>query len=366
MKVLHILNSLMPSGAEVMIYQAYDYWKDIEHCILATGNEMGIYAEQLEKRGYRVEHVTERNKLKLIINIYSFLKKESPGFDIVHIHRESMSLYFALAAKMAKTKLICRTVHSNFSFYGFLKVRRQLTRWIMRKFLAVKFVAIGDSVERTEETVLKNKCSYKIYNWYNSEVYRYVDKQQKNNCRKQLGWENNFYIVSVGNCSTVKNHKIIIEALKDLKYLDNIKYIHIGYERDTEERELIKKYHLEKQAEFIGYQNPEIYLKAGDLFIMSSIYEGFSIASLEAASIGMPVLLSDVEGLCDFKKYDLQNVYYFLNIDDLKEKIEMIYFKFYENKLENNKKQSETVKGLFAIEKGVNSYRRVYETNINH
>ena len=35
-------------------------------------------------------------------------------------------------------------------------------------------------------------------------------------------------------------------------------------------------------------------IKKYDLFVMSSIYEGFSVSVLEAMSLGMPLLLSDI------------------------------------------------------------------------
>lgn len=54
-RVLHILHELHPSGAEMMLYNAYPYWeKDCECTILATGTDIGPFAEQLKKEGMRL------------------------------------------------------------------------------------------------------------------------------------------------------------------------------------------------------------------------------------------------------------------------------------------------------------------------
>ena len=63
MSVLHILHELHPSGAEMMIYNAYPYWKDVCNCsIMATGKIKGPFAGQLEQAGYETVWVpTEGN-----------------------------------------------------------------------------------------------------------------------------------------------------------------------------------------------------------------------------------------------------------------------------------------------------------------
>lgn len=58
MKVLHVLNELYPSGAEMMIKNAYPYWNnEMDGTIMATGNGIGPFAETLRETGYEVVHV---------------------------------------------------------------------------------------------------------------------------------------------------------------------------------------------------------------------------------------------------------------------------------------------------------------------
>ena len=61
-KVLHILHELHPSGAEMMICNAYPYWKDECTCtIMATGKIKGPFADTLENTGYDIAYVPTKN-----------------------------------------------------------------------------------------------------------------------------------------------------------------------------------------------------------------------------------------------------------------------------------------------------------------
>ena len=59
-------------------------------------------------------------------------------------------------------------------------------------------------------------------------------------------------------------------------------------------------------------ENVQEKLKEYDLFVMSSLYEGFSISVLEAMALGIPLLLSDIASFreqCESTAvyYDLKN-----------------------------------------------------------
>ena len=81
MRVLHILHELYPSGAEMMIKNAYPYWKDeTDGTIMATGNEEGPFAESLRQTGYEVVHVPtvgtgKKAKLKHFVKFWIIVKR---------------------------------------------------------------------------------------------------------------------------------------------------------------------------------------------------------------------------------------------------------------------------------------------------
>ena len=57
-RVLHILHELHPSGAEMMICNAYPYWKETcDSTIMATGKNIGPFAGTLQETGYKIAFV---------------------------------------------------------------------------------------------------------------------------------------------------------------------------------------------------------------------------------------------------------------------------------------------------------------------
>jgi glycosyltransferase involved in cell wall biosynthesis len=59
----------------------------------------------------------------------------------------------------------------------------------------------------------------------------------------------------------------------------------------------VRELNLEDKVEFLGYQeNPYIYFKNSDVFVLPSRIEGFSNVALENLGLGVPVLANDFKG----------------------------------------------------------------------
>ncbi len=80
-----------------------------------------------------------------------------------------------------------------------------------------------------------------------------------------------------------------------------------GWSR-PELEEQIQRYQL-KNVKLLGFkENPYQYIKQGDLFVCSSVNEGFSLVIAEAMMLGLPIISTDCAGpneLLDFGKYGL-------------------------------------------------------------
>ena len=100
---------------------------------------------------------------------------------------------------------------------------------------------------------------------------------------------NVFNIVSVGRLDVVKNHQLAIRAVKDLK---NVHLHIVGFGGlENELKKLIEDLDLTDRVFLMGFQsNPFQYIKAADLFVLSSNHEGFPNVLLEAMACGCPVI----------------------------------------------------------------------------
>lgn len=354
--VLHVLNELLPSGAEIMMLNAAQHWQsNYEHHILATHISEGSYSEMLKKSGYPVHHIFHPNLVFQLIQFGRFVRHHM--VDIAHIHREGKSLYFAIAARLGGAKVV-HTVHNNFSFSGLLRLRRIITRNLER-LLGVALVAISPSVRENEKQRFGVQTTI-VNNWYDTELYAYCDPITKEQARKQQNIKHDqICFVSVGNCSDVKNHLSILKGLQKLNN-DNVCYLHVGESEQTdEELTFIHENGIEDRVRYVGHQNPLPYLQAADFFIMPSKFEGVSIAALEAMAIGLPCLLTNVNGLRDFKAYTLDTLTYCELDDDaianaMRALIERTTI------FENSKAQSEVVRQHYNVTQGVRGYEAIY------
>lgn len=100
-----------------------------------------------------------------------------------------------------------------------------------------------------------------------------------------------FTFVTVGRLDEGKNHKLIIDAIKDLDA--NLWIIGDG-ELKSYLNTYINKQKLNHKVFFLGkQQNPFSFLSKVDAFIFSSNHEGFPNVLVEALACGLPIISTD-------------------------------------------------------------------------
>lgn len=367
-KVLHILHELHPSGAEMMICNAYPYWEDECTCtVMATGKRKGPFADTLENTGYEIAYVPTKKggKTAKIVHLWDFFRyMKKHKYDVVHIHRESLSFEYALIARLTGSRHVVRTVHSTFAHAGFQRRLKSATRWLMKHLLHVNFIAISDGVAENEQKVFGNKCDEVIYNWCNNKKFSFVSAEEKAGQKAAAGLLGQLVLVTVGNCGQVKNHTVLLHALAQCQSREHITYLHVGYaEGETEQEEMLaQKLGIADRVKFIGSADPMPYLKQADVFLMTSIYEGLSIATLEAVFTGMHVLLADVPGLVEFKNKGLAGTDYFTSTPEkLAEKLDAYVDLCESGKLAPSMEQCERAAELYDCGRQAARYVEVYQ-----
>lgn len=305
MKILHILNNLRPSGAEEMLRVAASEWisDGFDLHILSIAKDNGEFAEKLSDAGWHV-HVTGAHHgiIDLWNRIQSCVKDLQP--DVIHIHPEAYGLLPCLVGLVNRIAVV-RTVHSSFQFKGLLRIRKTVERWIGR-VAGIRYLAISKSVLSNERERFGNPCVL-CWNWIDTERYRPTSPEERTTARKALGLpEDRFIVVSVGNGCDVKNYRILIEAISILNMPDLL-YCQVGNKHPHGVDEaVVAGFALADQVHFCGPRSDVLtWLWAADLFVMSSKYEGFGLAAVEAMAAGTPCIFTAVPGLIDFKEFDV-------------------------------------------------------------
>ncbi len=306
MKILHMLNAIEFSGAEIMLkYAAPIFHKNgFSLHALSTGDAIGKYAKILKNSGYYLHHIPFEKSPKYFLDLYRFLRENK--FDIVHIHPERAFFWHVLTVKKTGVKRIIRTIHSVFTLSGYLRFKRLIQRAIANKIFSVDFIAVSYSTAEVEKKIFFNKTIL-IPNWVDQNQFAPVrDEAEYRKLKEELGISSkDIVIVSVGSCTEVKKHDAIITAMAEIfKETKNLIYLHIG-EGPLQEHEkiLAVKLGISSKIKFLGQiENVQKVLAASDIYVSASSYEGFGLSCLEAASCSIPSVVYNVEGLKDIVK----------------------------------------------------------------
>lgn len=112
--------------------------------------------------------------------------------------------------------------------------------------------------------------------------------------------ENIITLVSVGRMTYPKRFIRLLTAVNNLLkqgYKIELWLLGDGEERNELEN-FAKEQGIQDAVTFTGYlKNPYPYIRQADLYVCSSIYEGFSTAATEALVLGTPVFTTDVSGM---------------------------------------------------------------------
>jgi len=303
LRVLHVLNELMPSGAETMLVLAGPHFTaaGVDCDILAKGRSRGPFAPQLQASGYGIHHLPLRTAA-LLGFAWRFVRLcRSNRYQAVHIHTEHANILMAMLTRYAGITVIVRTVHNVFPFDGWLRRRRIGERALMR-LLGVRQVSIGPSVRANEAERFRNPTR-SIGNWFDPQRIAPPSPEQRRAARAVLGIApEDFVLISVGNCSRIKNHGAVIAAMAAIGTRIPLRYLHIGTESAEQDERAQAQSLGVTGVTFLGPQRElASYFHAADLYIMPSLHEGFSISALEGLAAGLPGVLCDVPGLRDLK-----------------------------------------------------------------
>jgi glycosyltransferase involved in cell wall biosynthesis len=357
-RVFHIFGELRPSGAEVMLRIAAPLWFDVAnpHAILSTGAAEGPYASGLRAAGFEVFHIPFRKKIKFFYEVCALIRRGR--FDAVHIHTEQANLYYGVVARLAGVDRIVHTIHNVFPFTGLLRLVRIAMRQGLR-LLGVTAVAVGPSVAENEERVFWNRTVL-IPNWYDANLFRSPSREERTAARQAYGLRESCPVIAtLGNCNEWKNHPLLLNAFKQLlrKRADWF-YLHAGGEDiQGSERFLAAELGVAERCSFLGYtDDPRSILWAADVFVMPSMREGFSIAAIEAAACGLPLVLTDVPGLRDLKSTIPDGFWVQPEPAAIADAIEAAYLRSPSGSAGN----ASSIRAVFGVDGGARAYYDLY------
>lgn len=242
------------------------------------------------------------NPLKDILalfEIYHFIRKNK--IIIVHTHSSKAGILGRWAAGFAGAKVIIHTVHG-WPFHDYQPgLWRRVCIWL-EKITAGLTERIIVASEHDLQKGLKNRIGdKKKYALVRYGINRQDFNSGRNNIKADLGIKPEDKVI--GSISCFKPQKspqdfIVLASLVN-KVMPDVKFLLVGdglLRRGIED--LIWENRLEKNVILAGWRKdiPQIF-SAIDIFVLTSLWEGFPVTILEAMASNKPVIVTHTGGV---------------------------------------------------------------------
>jgi len=235
--------------------------------------------------------------LRIIKQISEIIKKEK--IQIVHAHGSRAASNVALIAKMIKVPLVY-TVHG-WSFHQDQSIIISYLRAKSEKMICALsnlIICVSESNRQTGIQTFGLKDSVVIENGI--DLSQFNPNNSFKDIRKEFGFNDNDFIAGfIGRVTLQKDPINFIKSIAIAHKQDpQIKGLFVG-EGDLKEEAMnyIKKNSLENMIKTSDFRNdiPDL-LNAIDVFCLPSLWEGLSIALLEAMAMGKALVVTPTDG----------------------------------------------------------------------
>ncbi len=311
LKVLFLIHSLEEGGAERVLtnmLKMFDFTRfEVHLCVVEN---RGVYFKEVPEKvkvirlfnHILLSRILIKLHVKFNMNLYLRLLvnaqvREHYDVGISFLDSAYTDFLFFLGKKIKRKITWVHSSYKTYSNFGrFYKgaYKKRITRNRYGKLDEIVFVS-NDSRKEFEEIFGRMRSTRVILNLLNIE-----EINTRSNMKLDVSFDPKVAnIVAVGVLLPVKGYEKLIQAAMLLKE-ENLKFkIRILGNGDLEEslHALIRDLGLEEEVELCGFKfNPYPYMNQSDIFVMTSVSEGWPTSLCEAFVLELPVVVTDCSG----------------------------------------------------------------------
>ncbi|MES2812681.1 MAG: glycosyltransferase family 4 protein [Bacteroidota bacterium] len=352
-KILYTIPNFDTAGSGKVLYDlAENLDKNKFEVHIACSHDNGFFFKEVEKLGLPIHLIETTCKLHPYWTLLKRIKPykefiEKNRFDIVHSWHWSSDWSEVLASRLAGTK--------------FIYTKKAMTwgniHWKIRSYLSHFIVTINEEMrnyfpQRKQQKLIPLGLDT---NYYNPE--HFLEKTHSDK----------FKIITVANLVPVKGIEVLIDSIISLNN-PNIELHVLGDDRSDYAGELKQKVNdlgKETQIHFLGkHTDVRPFLATSDLYVIPTLNEGrkegMPMALVEAMSLGLPVLGSNISGI-NYVLKDFQKLLFEAsNSDMLSKKILDLYEMSYEERLRIGGNLREYCISNFSMKKFITAHEELY------
>src|SRR5690606_7325395 len=351
LKILYTIPNFDTAGSGKVLYDLANGLDKMRFEVhIACSHSKGAFYKEVEQLGFPIHNIETTCKLRPYWSLYQRLKPykqfiKQHQFDIVHSWHWSSDWTEVLAAKLGGAT--------------FVFTKKAMTwgnrHWKLRSYFSDFIITINEDMR----TYFPNKKHQKLIplgldiQYYNPEHFPIKTPSET------------LRIITVANLVPVKGIEVLIDAV-NLLDSPHIELTIIGDDRsDYAEglKQKVKALGKESSIRFLGkHTDVSPFLAQSDLYIIPSMKEGMPMALVEAMSMAVPVLGSNISGINFVLKEFPELLFPPANSMTLAEKIK----RFQEATLYERQQLGNALRNYveqnFSLEQFVNAHEELYKS----
>lgn len=300
LNILQLLVSLPVGGAEDLVAAIVAGLDPEKFAVQAAcigppgriGQELAAAGYPVISLGLDIQHASF---WRILATVRRLIKETRP--DILHTHLYHPNLYGRLAALGLEVKGVVAHVHNT---YSRVKLHRRLANFLLARVTDQVLVGSPQVWQdlRRYDGVPVSRLGLLPYGINLGALETPLSREE---AKASLG-VGGFCVGAVGRLEEQKGHTYLLEAVPLLKpEISDLTVLMVGEGREQES--------LKRQARQLGIDDSVLFLgtrrdlaliyRALDLYVQPSLWEGLSLAMLQAMGTGLPAVVSRVSGAVD-------------------------------------------------------------------
>lgn len=301
LKVLEIVGTLHMGGVEKLVLNISKYInrEKFKIEILLTMDYAGELLDPIRRLGVPVHYVGNywRSPLRFLYGLLAFLKANR--YDVVHSHLNYWSGILMLVAYVLGARKRISHFHNTFDekrriwpFSFLYPIFRVLVVLFSTDIIGVSDAALYSVFGQNWQ---KNRKTLRIYNGI--DLGQFGERMEISGVKLELGIPESVPVLGhVGRFRDQKNQAFLVEIAKILRERNKeFVFVLVGDGPTMPRiREEVSRNNLGKYFIFLGAREdvPRC-MRAMDVFVFPSLWEGFGLVVIEAQAAGVPIVASD-------------------------------------------------------------------------
>ena len=297
MKILHIVPSFGLGGMEKVICSIINHtFHRYQHDILSLDGDNRALRWIKTNNIREIKFCKDKNFIRFLTKLYKELKKSSPDLLMTYNWGGTDAIWMG---RIAGIKNIIHHEHG-FSIEEAQTTlpQRDIARFILYR-MASHLVTVSSKLGSSIQSKYRLSSAHVkiIPNGIDTSYYS-PNSHARLLMRHELHYdEKDFVVLFSGRLDPVKNFELLLDIFEYCHKADRaVKLLIVGDGPERKKIEQIcKKKNIHAGIVMVGQRSDVLpYLRTADVFLLTSLTEQMPLTILEAMSVGLPVIASDV------------------------------------------------------------------------